>query len=197
MLRFLSIPDSLGFGSLAGASTSLLVLTPQNPVRIYPHQTAFLCVSLHFQQPEWKYFHAKWKFLTKNSPILYYECNISPGSAGHTCKRTVEKEEPYKERADIEEDGSLVLKDVQPEDAGKYEIHVLALDESATAEVELVVMQSNGGELSLSGRQPPEASSKPMGTKDARDDARCPAAVESGLPTETGNQRGRGHLGHF
>ncbi|KAL8179993.1 UNVERIFIED_CONTAM: hypothetical protein K2H54_002573 [Gekko kuhli] len=96
-----------------------------------------------FQQPEWKYFHAKWKFLTKNSPILYYtlECDTGPSSVHRTCKSTVEKEGLYEARVDVEEDGSLVLRDVQPEDAGKYEIHVLAMDEFARAEVELVVTE--------------------------------------------------------
>ncbi|XP_077163755.1 uncharacterized protein LOC143822463 [Paroedura picta] len=127
--------------ALLGASMPLSVVVPQNPVRIAPRQTALFRVSLQFQQPEWKYFHAKWKFLSKNAPILFYSVECKGGPADRTCEPSVEKEGRYRARVDIEEGGSLVLKDVEPEDAGKYGIHVSTLDESASAEVELVVME--------------------------------------------------------
>lgn len=185
-----SLPGSLGSGSLAGASASLSVVILQNPVRIYPHRTAFLRVSLQFQQSEWTYFHAKWKFLTQDFPVLYYavECAAGPSTANRTCRRTVEKEWLYEARADVEEDGSLVLRDVQPEDAGRYEIHVLALDVSARAEVELVVMEGNGRDLSFPGMQQSQGSTRSVRRKGAWGHARFPATVESRLPTKEGNR---------
>uniref|UniRef100_A0ACB8G026 Uncharacterized protein n=1 Tax=Sphaerodactylus townsendi TaxID=933632 RepID=A0ACB8G026_9SAUR len=113
MFQFFSVPNSLGSGS------------PQ------------------FRQPEWKYFHAKWRFLTKNVPVLYCaaECKAGSSSANHTCEYTVEKDGAYEARVDVQEGCSLVLMDVWPEDAGKYEVRVLALDESGSASLEVDVLE--------------------------------------------------------
>ncbi|XP_048370828.1 uncharacterized protein LOC125443018 isoform X4 [Sphaerodactylus townsendi] len=136
-------PQLTGIWFPAGASSSLSVITPQKLFRVYPGQTAFLRLSLQFRQPEWKYFHAKWRFLTKNVPVLYCaaECKAGSSSANHTCEYTVEKDGAYEARVDVQEGCSLVLMDVWPEDAGKYEVRVLALDESGSASLEVDVLE--------------------------------------------------------
>ncbi|XP_048370826.1 uncharacterized protein LOC125443018 isoform X2 [Sphaerodactylus townsendi] len=181
-------PQLTGIWFPAGASSSLSVITPQKLFRVYPGQTAFLRLSLQFRQPEWKYFHAKWRFLTKNVPVLYCaaECKAGSSSANHTCEYTVEKDGAYEARVDVQEGCSLVLMDVWPEDAGKYEVRVLALDESGSASLEVDVLEGNGRDLSSPGPRQPQGSANPVSRKGARGRSGFPITVEPTLSTKEG-----------
>ncbi|KAG6923558.1 hypothetical protein G0U57_020175 [Chelydra serpentina] len=133
------------------ASAALSVISSQNPVRVFSGQTAVLPISIRFQNPAWEFYHVKWDFITGNRPVLVYmvdSCTGAPGSQEHTCQHSLEQAGFYQQRANVSfENASLVLKAVQPEDAGTYQITVRSLDVSSTALVNLTV-EGNRGEAS-------------------------------------------------
>ncbi|XP_043383526.1 uncharacterized protein LOC119567475 isoform X1 [Chelonia mydas] len=133
------------------ASAALSVISLQNPVRVFSGQTAVLPVSLQFQNPAWEFYHVKWDFITGKRPVLVYmvdSCTGAPGSRERTCQHSLEQTGLYQQRANISfENASLVLKAVQPEDAGMYRVTVRSLDVSGTALVNLTV-EGNRGEAS-------------------------------------------------
>ncbi|CAM2101432.1 unnamed protein product [Caretta caretta] len=133
------------------ASAALSVISLQNPVRVFSGQTAVLPVSLQFQNPAWEFYHVKWDFITGKRPVLVCmvdSCTGAPGSRERTCQHSLEQAGLYQQRANISfENASLVLKAVQPEDAGMYRITVRSLDVSGTALVNLTV-EGNRGEAS-------------------------------------------------
>ncbi|CAM4561555.1 unnamed protein product [Lepidochelys kempii] len=125
------------------ASATLSVISLQNPVRVFSGQTAVLPISLQFQNPAWEFYHVKWDFITGKRPVLVCmvdSCTGAPGSRERTCQHSLEQTGLYQQRANISfENASLVLKAVQPEDAGMYRITVRSLDVSGTALVNLTV----------------------------------------------------------
>ncbi|XP_044837697.1 uncharacterized protein LOC123345107 isoform X1 [Mauremys mutica] len=125
------------------ASVALSIISLQNPVRVFSGQTAVLPISLQFQNPAWEFYHVKWDFITGNRPVLVYmvdHCTGAPGSRERTCQHSLEQAGFYQQRANVSfESASLVLKGVQPEDAGTYQITVRSLDVSGTALVNLTV----------------------------------------------------------
>ncbi|TFJ96193.1 peptide chain release factor 1 [Platysternon megacephalum] len=125
------------------ASAALSVISLQNPVRVFSGQTAVLPISLRFQNPAWEFYHVKWDFITGNRPVLVYmvdNCSGAPGSRERTCQHSLEQAGFYQQRVNVSfESASLVLKAVQPEDAGTYRIMVRSLDVSSTVLVNLTV----------------------------------------------------------
>ncbi|KAM9119332.1 uncharacterized protein ACDP82_015776 isoform 2-T4 [Pangshura tecta] len=132
-------------------SAALSVISLQNPVRVFSGQTAVLPISLQFQNPAWEFYHVKWDFITGNRPVLVYmvdHCTGAPGSWERTCQHSLEQAGFYQQRVNVSfKSASLVLKGVQPEDAGTYRITVRSLDVSGTALVNLTV-EGNRGEAS-------------------------------------------------
>ncbi|KAM9119335.1 uncharacterized protein ACDP82_015776 isoform 5-T7 [Pangshura tecta] len=124
-------------------SAALSVISLQNPVRVFSGQTAVLPISLQFQNPAWEFYHVKWDFITGNRPVLVYmvdHCTGAPGSWERTCQHSLEQAGFYQQRVNVSfKSASLVLKGVQPEDAGTYRITVRSLDVSGTALVNLTV----------------------------------------------------------
>ncbi|XP_075770321.1 uncharacterized protein LOC106732829 isoform X3 [Pelodiscus sinensis] len=134
-------------------TSALSVISSLNPVRVSPSQTAVLPISLRFHNSAWEFYHVKWQFVTGNRPILVYmadKCIAAPGSQERTCQHNLELAGFYQQRANIsfeKENVSLVLRAVQPDDAGTYRVTVRSLDVSDTALVNLIV-EGNRGEAS-------------------------------------------------
>ncbi|XP_025049995.1 uncharacterized protein LOC112548437 isoform X2 [Alligator sinensis] len=144
------------FWTLVAASAAFSILPQQNPVQVFVHDTALLLVSIHFENPAWEYYHVKWVFLTKNHPILVYvvdNCRGAPGTQERTCHHSTELHEVYQQRASISQEASLVLKNVQPEDAGMYQITVQGLDVLGTAQVTLIVEESRQDVIPAVGKE--------------------------------------------
>ncbi|XP_075770330.1 uncharacterized protein LOC106732829 isoform X6 [Pelodiscus sinensis] len=126
-------------------TSALSVISSLNPVRVSPSQTAVLPISLRFHNSAWEFYHVKWQFVTGNRPILVYmadKCIAAPGSQERTCQHNLELAGFYQQRANIsfeKENVSLVLRAVQPDDAGTYRVTVRSLDVSDTALVNLIV----------------------------------------------------------
>ncbi|KAM9119345.1 uncharacterized protein ACDP82_015782 isoform 2-T2 [Pangshura tecta] len=132
------------FSAFLGASSTLLLAIPENPVHAIANQTAVLPVSLRFSTPPGEFFHLKWDFLSGHRPVLAYVLTKCSGGAlewwQRSCQRSVRVAEEYQQQANVSlQSGSLVIQCVQPADAGTYRITVRGLDVFVTAEVNLTV----------------------------------------------------------
>ncbi|KAH1183265.1 uncharacterized protein LOC123346610 [Mauremys mutica] len=135
------------FSAFLGASSTLLLAIPENPVHAITNQTAVLPVSLRFSTPPGEFFHLKWDFLSGHRPVLAYVLTKCSGGAPEwwqrSCQRSVKVAEEYQQQANVSlQSGSLVIQRVQPADAGTYQITVRGLDVFVTAEVNLTVTEA-------------------------------------------------------
>ncbi|XP_038227727.1 uncharacterized protein LOC119842952 isoform X2 [Dermochelys coriacea] len=138
---------TLLFSAFMGASSTLLIVTLENPVHAITNQTAVLPISLRFSTPPGKFFHFKWDFLSGDRPVLAYvlsKCNGSaPEEWQHSCQRSVKVAKEYQQQANVSlQSGSLVIQCVQPTDTGTYRITVQGLDVFVKAEVNLTVTEA-------------------------------------------------------
>lgn len=79
-------------------------------------------------------------------------CRGAPGTQERTCHHSTELHEVYQQRANISQEASLVLKNVQPEDAGMYQITVQGLDVLGAARVTLIVEESRQDAIPAVGK---------------------------------------------
>ncbi|KAG6920527.1 hypothetical protein G0U57_017340, partial [Chelydra serpentina] len=130
-----------------GASSTLFIATPENPVHAITNQTAVLPVSLRFSTPPGEFFHLKWDFLSGDRPVLAYVMSKCKGSTPEwwqrSCQRSVKVVKEYQQQANVSlQSGSLEIQRVQPTDAGTYRITVQGLDVHVMAEVNLTVTEA-------------------------------------------------------
>ncbi|KAH1182903.1 hypothetical protein KIL84_004395 [Mauremys mutica] len=139
-----------------GALPALSIITPKNPVRAITNQTVLLPFSFQSLNSAWEFIYIKWEFIRGigNHPILVYMLDNCTGTAHNwwerTCQLTKEVAKKYQQRADICQNATLVIRDVQAADAGMYLVTVRTLDVWANATVNLMVTEGKFAWKSLS-----------------------------------------------
>ncbi|XP_061875662.1 uncharacterized protein LOC133629043 [Colius striatus] len=114
-----------------------------SPAHAHPNQTAQLSFSLQPPSSSWDFICITWELISspRNLPILNYTLDGCQGEAQdwwrRSCRTSWEVAELYRQRVDVEPNGTLKLREVQDEDTGTYLVTVRAPEGLACVAVNL------------------------------------------------------------
>ena len=137
--------------SFPHAGTFSPLFLSSNPAHAHLNQTALLSFSLRIPSSGWDFIHVTWELISspRNRPILTYTLDGCTGEAQNwwewSCSISREVDRTYRQRAGIQPNGNLALRNVRDEDAGTYLVTVRAPEGLACVAVNLSVSRGNGG----------------------------------------------------